>query len=458
MNKDIFDGFNDIKADDILISQTRKKMHNQKSCKNFSMRKVSIAAIPIIAALLVFLIVFLNLPAGNSFMTASAQDLMNGITPQKVNTEGALNDKFIKSTQNFSMNLFKSSVKDGENSLVSPSSIFLALGMTANGADKDTLSAFKKVLGKYNSSLDELNKGYKAYSDYILEKHGHTQLNIANSIWYRKEFNPLKSFLQTNANYYNSGALSLDFNDKSSIDVINNWVKQHTENKIDKMVYKIDDEDVMFLINAVYFNGKWQTAFNAADNHIAPFHLENGKTENVTFMNLTQKLDYFKNNNASGVMLPYDDGRFALLCILPNENTKMNDYIKSLNDNSISELVKNMKHDEISISMPKFKTSFSTELKDALTNMGLGIAFEDTKADFSKMGSKGLYISSVTHKTFFEIDESGTKASASTKVEIRQLSLPEKSLCFNRPFIYSIIDTKTNIPLFIGTMENPNQQ
>lgn len=456
MNKKMFDGFNDIKADEKLVSKTKKAVHTKKIFKRFSMQKIS-AATALIAAALIFIIFFIYSPASNSSMTASAQNLMDGITPQKVDTTSAMSDNFIKSTQNFSMNIFKASVKDGKNSLISPASLFLTLGMTANGTDKDTLNEFKKVLGKYCGTLDELNNGYKAYSDYICKKQGSTNLNIANSIWYdSKRFKPLNSFLQTNANYYNSGMMSINFNDKSSVDVINNWVKENTQNKIDKIVDKIDRDDVMFLVNAVCFNGKWQKSFDASLNKTAPFFLENGKSENATFMNSTGELNYFINNNTSAVMLPYDDDRFILLCILPNENIKLSDYIKTLNSNSILDIMNNKKHDNISISLPKFKTSFSTKLNDALKEMGLGKAF-NANADFSKMGSGSLFISSVTHKTFFEVDENGTTVSASTKVEIRKQCALPYVFNFNRPFIYSIIDTKTNIPLFIGAIENPNQ-
>lgn len=333
--------------------------------------------------------------------------------------------------------------------------------MTANGANGETLNAFINGLGKYGLTLDELNKAYKAYSDNLTKKRGSTVLNIANSIWFRDDFTPKAEFLQNNADYFGAGARKLDFNDKESANVINNWVKDNTNGKIDKIIEEIDPADVMHLVNTLYFNAKWEKPFDIGHKaSTGNFYLSNGNTQTATFMHLTDQMEYISSQKAAAVLLPYDDGRFAFLCILPDDDIKLNEYIKTLDERTIPELLSRKRHTEIAVTLPKFKTSGDFELKDALKNMGLGIAFDGSRADFSKMGnaSENLLISSVKHKTFLQVDELGTEASAATDVAVMKASVvnePTQTIVFNHPFIYAIVDAQTNLPLFLGTMENP---
>jgi len=460
MNKDLFDGFKDIKADKYLVTKTKRKMLEPNKTKNtFLVKKISYAIISVIAFAVALSVLFIVIPlSSNSILKAKAQDLMQGISARNVDVTNAVTSDFIESTQNFSIELFKNSVKKGENTLVSPTSVCFALGMASNGANGETLSAFKNVLGKYGMTLDELNKAYKAYSDELTQKRGNTVLTISNSIWYQTDFTAKASFLQTNADYFGAGARTINFGDKTATDVINNWVKKNTNNKIEKITDKIDPNDVMMLINALSFDAKWQMPFGTTMKASEQdFYLENGSIQKTTFMNLDERVDYINGQNESAVLLPYDDGRFAFLCILPNEGIKLSDYIKSLNEKTIPDLISIKKKTDIPVILPEFKTTFDVDLKDILKNIGLGIAFEEKKADFSNMGkdSGDLYISSVKHKTFLKVDELGTSAGAVTSVELLKSAISFERLVFNRPFVYAVVDTNTNLPLFIGAMENP---
>ena len=170
-------------------------------------KRIFLAIVPVIAIILAATL-FHYSPSFNK--TATAQDLMTGIIPHDVDVSNAITDKFIDSTQRFSIELFKNSVKKGENSLISPASVFLALGMTANGASGETLNSLITVIGKNGLTLDELNRADKAYSDELTEKRGSTVLNIANSIWFRDEFTPKAEFLQSNADYFGAAARKLN--------------------------------------------------------------------------------------------------------------------------------------------------------------------------------------------------------------------------------------------------------
>ena len=465
MNKESFDGFNNIKASEDLINRTKKKMREYdgkekvNSPKKVLFTVMSVATVLIVLSVICFYYTYLG--QNKIILTAHAQDLMKGITTQKVDVGNAVTDDFRRSTQNFSIELFKNSVEDGENTLVSPTSAYLSLGMASNGASGKTLSEFKNTLGKYDLTLDDLNKAYKAYSDDLIAKRGNTAITISNSIWLRNDFKADSSFLQTNADYFGSGANTINFNDKDATEAINNWVKNQTNNKIDKIVDQADPKTVMMLLNAISFDAKWKMPFDTETKALqGNFYLENGTKQSVNFMLLYEHVDYIKTQNETAVLLPYDDDRFTFLCILPNQGTKLSDYIKTLNEDSISNLISLKKNTYIPVALPEFKISVDFDLDDSLSKIGLGTAFDEEKSGFSNMGKEtgGLYISSIKQKEFLQVNEIGTSAGSVAKTSYLQQIINDNGIEFNRPFLYTIVDTKTNLPLFMGTLANPLEQ
>jgi Serine protease inhibitor len=470
MKKRPLKGFDDIKANARLVATTKRRMLGilPKSKSKFPVPKPVIAAVFALALVAALIAGIANGTGGRYFLlTAKAQDLMQGIAPQKTDLSGAVNDSFINSTANFSVGLFKNlykDEKDGQNALVSPVSACLALGMTANGASGDTRAAFLNVLGKYGMSVDSLDRAYKAYADALTEKRGGTTLTLSNAVWFDKNFAANTDFLQANADYFGAAAKKLDFNDQGSVGVINDWVKSSTDGKIDRMIDRIDPDAVLFLLNAVYFNGKWQTPFDADEKpQSGSFYPESGGAVTASYMSLETKLGYAQTDSETSVLLPYDDGRLAMLLVLPQKGVTLGSYIGKMTQATLADIAAEMQQDQVSLKLPQFKATSSNSLDDALKAMGLGTAFDRNRADFSRMGDdkNGLYVSSVTQKTFLQIDEKGTEAAATTNVEMSTKSITldtGKQVVFDRPFVYAVIDTKTDLPLFLGALAAPEAE
>jgi Serine protease inhibitor len=426
-----------------------------RKINSFSAVKKSIFTVVSAAAAAAVLAASMSGAAGK----AGPQDLMNGVKAQKVNVSGAVTQSFLNSTQSFSANLFKETYQSGANTLVSPTSAYLALGMAANGASGTTRKAFQKLLGKYGLSADDLNKAYKSYADALTQKRGDTTLTIANSIWFNSTFSPNKSFLQQNADYFGATAKKLDFTDKNAVNEINSWVKSKTGGKIDKILDKLKKEEVMHLLDALYFKAKWTSPFDQTSSpYSGSFNPESGGSSKVTYMSLESSLAYAQRANETAVVLPYNDKRFAMLLILPDKSIQLSKYVADMSENTIPDIVGAMKTARVNLTLPQFKVESDSPLDSALKGMGLGVAYGDS-ADFSKIGTdkKPLCITSVHQKTYLDVDELGTEAGAVTDIGVGVTALPVdlKKLVFNRPFVYAVIDTKTNLPLFIGAMEKP---
>lgn len=183
------------------------------------------------------------------------------------------------------------------------------------------------------------------------------------------------------------------------------------------------------------------------------FNSYSGKSKKTEFMCSTESV-YLSDSDAVGFMKPYKNGRFAFAALLPDEDVNIDDYIASLSGEKLMKIFSSAKkNEEVDVKMPKFKAEYSTQLIDTLKKMGIEDAFDRKSADFSSLIDKndGAYIGTVMHKTFIEVDQEGTRAAAATLVGISKMSMPAiNPVCLNRPFVYMIVDTETNLPLFIG--------
>lgn len=382
-----------------------------------------------------------------------ANDLMKGISANEVSGRET-DDRFIKSTSSFSIDLFKKSVDKEKNSLVSPLSVLLALSMTANGADGDTLSEMEKVLGD-DISLDELNEYLYTYAKNLPNKEK-SKFKISNSIWFRDsdDFVVEKSFLQRNADFFGADAYKAPF-DNQTLKDINNWVKNNTDGIIDKILDQISHDSLMYLFNAIVFDAEWEVVYRV--NQIEPrtFYNIDGSQSSVEMMISNESL-FIDADNAKGFIKPYKNGDFSFVAILPDKDIDFYDFVESLSGESFLNLVNGAKSEGVGVFLPKFKYDFEVVMNDALQDMGMEKAF-GSAADFSRMGkfaAGNLFIYEVLHKTHITVDERGTKAGAVTKVEVKLSSMETDHVTLDRPFVYAIIDNATKLPVFMGTVIN----
>ncbi len=392
--------------------------------------------------------------------TISRADLMAGVEaaawPEK---PGEPEAAFQESVSQFGWQLMQKSLSDQGNILISPASVYLALAMTLNGAAGESRSAMLKTLFAQDLSLAELNQGCRDWITLLNKIDKDSQLAVANSIWLDQNFAVDPGFLQSNADYFAASAKALDFSQSAAKHEINHWVKQNTGGKIEKIIDEINPDSVMFLINAVYFKSDWQLPFEPDLTRPGLFTTATGQKE-VQYMNQVANLAYAQGQDCQAIILPYSSDRFAFLAILPDEDISARDWI---NANSALDLRKLLEQDDlrsIELSLPKFISQYDKSLKDMLAGLGMAVTFEPDQADFSlinKTRVKNLFISDVKHKTYCAVDEKGTEAAAVTSVEIRATSMPQSnlSLQFDRPFIYAIMDVKTELPLFLGLLEDP---
>ena len=383
-----------------------------------------------------------------------ATDLMAEITPRE-SEPATVPDDASAFAVDFAARLFRATY-DGKNTLLSPLSALVALAMTANGAAGETRAQMESALGL---TVGELNAFFAAYLASLKKDDGVT-LAVADSIWLRDDprFSVKEDFLQINADVYRAGAFRAPF-DKTTVKDVNQWVKDHTDGLIDKILDDLRGDDLALLVNALLFDGKWATPYTLKTQKSSGlFHKEDGTDATVTFLSDCEDRYLSDGDRAVGFIKPYVGGRYAFAALLPAEGTALADYVATLSGERITEILTSAENVKFQAIMPKFETRFETNLKDALSAMGMTDAFLLEKADFSGISeTTPLYLGEVIHKTFIEVGEKGTRAGAVTAPTGKGASpQPDLEVVLDRPFVYILFDTTTNIPLFIGALNDPN--
>ena len=388
-----------------------------------------------------------------------AADLTENITPANVSGKAA-DEKFALAQTGFALDLFRetAAVSGYDNLLLSPLSVTLALSMTANGADTDTLTEMENVLGL---PVQELNEYFLTYANELPSEEN-CKLHIANSLWMKDDFDVRQDFLQTNRNYYSAPVYASPF-DSQTLNDINNWVKNNTDGMIEKILNEINEDAVMYIVNALAFDARWSSVYEKNQVWDGTFTTAEGKEQTVEMLHDTSHYMYIEDENAVGFLKPYESGRYSFAAILPNEDITLEKYIEGLTAEGLYEMLTGYEVYKTVTTLPKFKYEYGTELSVPLKQLGMASAFDMNIADFSRLGTPyspedNIYIGRVLHKTFIAVDELGTKAGAATVVEMRNGSAAPaeeeeiKYVNLDRPFLYMIIDRENNIPIFIGTV------
>jgi serine protease inhibitor len=384
----------------------------------------------------------------------------DNVTDNKIHIDKST-EELIKSDNEFGIDLFKKILdyQDSDsNIIISPISAALALAMTYNGADGATKTAMEVSLRKEGFTDEEINKMYHDLIGALVSVDPHVTLDIANSIWYRNTFYVEQDFINTNQDFYDAEVRALDFGDPSARDIINNWVEEKTNDKIKDIIKQVSPSTVMFLINAIYFNGTWTYEFDkdyTADND---FYLSGGSIIQVPTMHVTGNLRYAENNIFSAVELFYGGGSYSMVILLPNYGKTVDDIVSELASDKWADWTGSFAEEEVSVSLPKFKFEFGDSLNKPLTDMGMGVAFDPGEADFSKINpDEQIFISMVKQQAYIDVNEEGTEAAAATVVEMELTAMPDGIQYFtvNRPFLFVIKEKDTNSIIFIGRVMKP---
>ncbi len=380
---------------------------------------------------------------------ASSQDVSSSdsITAagESVNSESVVYNRI-----HFGLNLFSKAVADKNlasgNVVVSPYSAGMALSMLADGANGVTKDELKSALSD------------AVYSGDFLKSTKNTTISSANSIWIKDGFSVKENYIANLENSYKAQINVRDFSDNGTVKEINKWCSDKTAGRIPQIIDEISPDQVMFLLNALYFKSSWASAFDKKNTFDAEFHGENGD-DKVPFMHQTEIFTYGEVDGNQYVVLPYKSDEYRMVICLPSENAEISTLLGALDADTFRNAVFSRRTSKVALSLPKFRVNTALTLNGILRALGVQRAFTGT-ADFSGITGSSVAVDEVRQKCFVEVSEEGTEAAAVTSIGVRFTSvMPEDRpvvMNVNRPFVFAIVDSETADILFagkIGTIE-----
>lgn len=350
-----------------------------------------------------------------------------------------------------------------KNIFISPFSISMAFGMAYEGASGNTAKEIASVFAFIPNDKERWD-AFSAIYKTLNPDNAKYKLAIANAFWVQQNYPLLQSYTDVLKNYYHSEAYNVDFtydeNRENAVKQINAWAAKNTYDKIRKVLTMDDVKPLtrLVLTNAVYFKANWLYQFDKEQTKKEYFYIDsNKKIKTPMMMQRNVTIKYMENNDIQMIELPYEGKALSMFVILPKKD------IKSIIPRLSTKIFESWRHDlmleKVDVYLPKFKIECGYMLVEPLIKMGIKDAFNETKADFSKItGGKDLYISTVIHKTFCDVNEEGTEAAAVTAIVMNtksMVSFEKKIFKADHPFIYAIVDNNTGVMLFLGKMVEP---
>ncbi|MFZ0887058.1 MAG: serpin family protein [Candidatus Binataceae bacterium] len=380
----------------------------------------------------------------------------------------APNPKVCAAINDFGFRLLRALTNgSGENVIISPLSVSLALAMAYNGTAGETRTAMAKTLAVPPLSDDDFNRANHALLGTLRKADPAVQMEIANALWVQWGFPINSDFLKLSQDSYDASAQSLDFarNPREAADTINTWVDKNTGGKIPTIVARTDPNTRLVITDAVYFKGRWASPFNKKATETRTFHLQDGRSVTTPMMMQNGQYSYLENDSFQAIRLPYGNGRFVMYVFLPHTTSRLADFVRSLDETHWTEWTAKLSVRKGKIILPKLESTYGKTLNDALKAIGMAQAFDADKADFSRIHPipPQLFINDVEHKTYIKVDEEGTEAAAATSVGIAATMAlanrpPPFEMIVDHPFFCAVAEQHSGALLFAGVVADPTRK
>lgn len=372
-------------------------------------------------------------------------------------TRGEL--ELVSQSNAFAFNLFSKAQDGVKSQILSPISITYALGMLNNGADGETLAQINKVLGFEKTGADSINAFCYKMLNMAPALDPLTKVMIANNIYVNQNYTLNPDFVQKANVFYNAEPETRNFKDGKTLDVINQWASDHTEQMIQKVLdeKEFNADAVSYLLNAIYFKGAWTLKFDKDETIEEEFN-HAGNTDDIIMrpmMHKTSVFEYGENDDYQVLRLPYGNESFAMTVLLPKEDTNVVPKVPTAEE--WESLNRRMGGKTVDLKLPRIETDTDIDLRSIMIALGMPDAFNEKKANFRYFCNTDVFIELMKQVAKIKLDEEGTEAAAITVIGIDVTAFnpnaeEPKIINFhaNHPFLYVISERKTGAIFFIG--------
>lgn len=367
--------------------------------------------------------------------------------------------EFVEKGHDFSLEFVdRINAAEKKDYIVSPLSMQFLLGMILNGAQGATADEICDVLGYGAGEIEDVNQFCQSMLAQLPKLDKQTTLSIANAIFVDEGWPLLDSYKSTVGKAYNAKLSNLDFSKgAASAKVINRWCSDQTHGMIDKVLETTDPAMLCYLLNALYFKSQWKEKFNKSNTADETFTDEAGNKSTVKMMKQNESFRYQHNDVFKIVRMPYGNGAFSMIALLPQDGKKIADVLDEIKESGWQETLRSMVHCDVDLWLPRFETKYHIDLNDILSDMGMPTSFTNS-ADFKAMSDYALKLSFVQQDAVIKVDEEGTEAAAISMAGMMKdaAAAPGERVVFHadHPFLYFITEASTGAILFAGRYSN----
>lgn len=365
----------------------------------------------------------------------------------------AAENQVVKGSNDFAFTLFSNTLNGKtSNAFLSPLSVSMALAMTLNGASEETALGILETIDYGDVTKDSVNQGYKDLTNLLLSMDKKATMGVANSVWYSDKYQANTTFSKVIEDYYDGTVQAVDFGDPNSKDAINDWVEDKTNGRISDLLSSIDPEEVMFLVNTIYFKADWTYKFDKSRTRKAAFTTIGGGTRQTDMMSAEAvSLRRLITNDLTLLDIPYGNGQFRFTVLMPHDPAQLSAVVENLSASSLGGMLDASDSMSMALDMPKFAMTWKDDIKNTLVEMGM------PTQGFPRLlteQQQELEISRIIHQTFLEVNEDGSEAAAATAVGISVTSAGP-SFAVNKPFVFMIRENHSGTILFVGQLTDP---
>ncbi|KAJ8923743.1 hypothetical protein NQ315_010324 [Exocentrus adspersus] len=357
----------------------------------------------------------------------------------------------------FDMELLSEFSDSNTNVFISPASVKVTLAMVLEGARGVCAEEIGEALRIPNINERGVRNVLMGLLTSLKERSYNTFLESANTIFVSNKYKLFNKYQEVISKFYGGTANSVSFkNVGNAVNSINNWVSAATHNAITEIVgprircqiqafelflESISPETTAVILNALYFKGKWKTAFDSQITKTKCFRTVNGCIP-TPMMRASSNFNYnyISRLRVHAVEIPYEEN-FSMLILLPSEEAHIRSVIRDLAHFKLGDVLSKLKSSDITLEIPKFAFDYSADLVEYLKQLRIREIF-GPQANLSGIVENGnVLINSLVHKTRIEVDEQGTVAAAATGAIVIPL-MGSTAIIADRPFIFFIYHQK----------------
>ncbi|XP_056416335.1 serpin E3 [Hyla sarda] len=375
-------------------------------------------------------------------------------------------DRLREQNTEFAVKLYQKIVttENRTDVVISPSSVARSLGLLQFGAQGSTFTQIEKTLG-YNVFDKSVKIFMKSMHRELTNSSQDTSICLACALFVQAGTPISTQFTEYTVQWANSSLQLTNFTEHNRTAIqINQWVNRNTGGGTETMVAGGQFGSGFMqiaLVSTMYFKSKWKTKFSFTDTQTLPFISTDGSVVKVPMMHQTADVAYGQFETPSHekftvVELPYLGNTVSMFVVRPTDrNTPLSSIESNLTSKSITTWANTMKKIKMDIFLPRFKLESYSDLRMALSALGISDLFDPRKADFKGISEqKNLYVSQAIHKAQIEVEEGGTRASGVTAmVLLKRSRMPVFKA--DRPFFFFLRQASSGSVLFIGRVTNP---